>query len=118
MIKCFYYILYQIATFLEKRGYRNFWRYSCVATILSIACFTASVVSLLYSYNDKSIPNDIIMWITVISAVIAENLARNSNEYQHLKKIYNNDNKPKDLIVLVFLFVPIIVLCIALIKTI
>lgn len=64
----------------------------------------------------KESPNDVIMWTTVISAVIAENLARNSNEYQHLKKIYNNDNKPKDLIVLVFLFVPIIVLCIALIK--
>lgn len=54
------------------------------------------------------------MWTTVISAVIAENLARNSNEYQHLEYIYNDDNKPEDLIVLVFLFVPIIVLCIAL----
>lgn len=28
------------------------------------------------------------MWTTVISAVIAENLARNSNEYQHLEYIY------------------------------
>lgn len=35
------------------------------------------------------------MWTTVISAVIAENLARNSNEYQHLKRYIIMTINPK-----------------------